>query len=265
MQQQIDIVYQMDQLLHKELFRQREEGSLHAPYEHELLVLECVRRGNCKELEQVNKLPPPQGRIGTMSRNPLRQRIYELITWATMVTRFALEGGLDIETAYTLSDLYIQKADTMQSLEKLHQLQLAMTWDFAHRVAKVRAKGYSKPVSRTIEYILSHLHSSIRLQQLADACKLTPQYLCKVFEAETGSTIGEFIRTERVEEACVLLACSDMAGAEIGTYVGFCGQSHFIQTFKRQKGCTPSQYRKACFRKQWNKDRIDFVSDCSDR
>ena len=66
---------------------------------------------------------PPMGRIGTMSLDATQQRLYEFVTWTTMVTRFAVEGGLDVETAYTLSDLYIQMADQTKETTELDKMQ----------------------------------------------------------------------------------------------------------------------------------------------
>ena len=90
----------MEVRLQQELFRQQEQGQPHSPYEHELPILDCVRRGSYKVLEGEVWAIPPMGRIGTMSLDATQQRLYEFVTWATMVTRFAVEGGLDVETAY---------------------------------------------------------------------------------------------------------------------------------------------------------------------
>ncbi len=250
---------EMEHKLKKEFIRQREEEERsHSPYEKELMVLECVRRGNYKALEQPNQYIDRENRVGTMSSNPLRQKIYEFITTATLVTRFAVEGGLDLETAYTLSDLYIQQADALQQPEEIEALRQMMTWDFARRVSQSRShrQGYSKQVSKTIDYLLNHLHSPITLDALAQNCGISPQYLCTIFERQTGSTIWKFIRRERMEEACMLLGCSEMSGAEICNYVGFGTQSYFIKAFKQEIGITPNQYRKQYFRKQWKKDLV---------
>lgn len=103
---------------------------------------------------------PPMGRIGTMSLDATQQRLYEFVTWATMVTRFAMEGGLDVETAYTLNDLYIQMADQTKETTELDKMQKQMTWHFAYKVAQRRnsSAGYSKPVAKAVDYLLNHLH-----------------------------------------------------------------------------------------------------------
>ena len=178
---------------------------------------------------------PPMGRIGTMSLDATQQRLYEFVTWATMVTRFAVEGGLDVETAYTLSDLYIQMADQTKETTELDKMQKQMTWYFAYKVAQRRnsSAGYSKPVAKAVDYLLNHLHQSVTLSMVAEYCSLSPQYLCSLFEKETGSTIVEFLNSQRVAQACVLLSCSEMQGVDISNYLGFGSQSYFIQVFKK--------------------------------
>lgn len=150
----------MEVRLQQELFRQQEQGQPHSPYEHELPILDCVRRGSYKVLEGEVWANPPMGRIGTMSLDATQQRLYEFVTWATMVTRFAVEGGLDVETAYTLSDLYIQMADQTKETTELDKMQKQMTWHFAYKVAQRRnsSAGYSKPVAKAVDYLLNHLH-----------------------------------------------------------------------------------------------------------
>lgn len=243
----------MEVRLQQELFRQQEQGQPHSPYEHELPILDCVRRGSYKVLEGEVWAIPPMGRIGTMSLDATQQRLYEFVTWATMVTRFAVEGGLDVETAYTLSDLYIQMADQTKETTELDKMQKQMTWHFAYKVAQRRnsSAGYSKPVAKAVDYLLNHLHQSVTLSMVAEYCSLSPQYLCSLFEKETGSTIVEFLNSQRVAQACVLLSCSEMQGVDISNYLGFGSQSYFIQVFKKQTGCTPHQYRRKNFRKHW--------------
>ncbi len=189
-QNRCELAERVERKLKKEFIRQREqEERSHSSYEKELIVLECVRRGNYKALEQPEQYKDEENRIGTMSLHPLCQKVYEFITTATLVTRFAVEGGLDLETAYTLKELYIQQADTLQDTDEIESLRQTMTWDFARKVSQKRSYGkvYSKQVSKAMDYLLKHLHCPITLDSVANHCRVTPQYLCTTFEKKQAA------------------------------------------------------------------------------
>lgn len=157
----------MELRLQQALFYQQEIADPHCSYEDELRILDFVWRGIYQNIEQVLQHSPTRGRIGTMSEDEYQQKMYEFITWTTMVTRFAIEGGLETESAYTLSDLYIQQADTTKNLVVLEQLRHQMTWHFAYKVSQKQnaGNGYSKPVSKAVDHLINHLYQTIQSRQ----------------------------------------------------------------------------------------------------
>lgn len=70
-----------------------------------------------------------------VSHDSLRNMKYLFVASITLATRFAITGGMDEETAYNASDLYIQKMDTLtdieavQALLKICFLSLLIIWD----------------------------------------------------------------------------------------------------------------------------------------
>ena len=49
---------------------------------------------------------------GVLSRNPLTNIKYHFVVTAAMLTRYCIDGGLEPEQAYRLSDFYILKMDS---------------------------------------------------------------------------------------------------------------------------------------------------------
>lgn len=99
-----------DKALQSALLFQSEHDDFHAGYEKELQFYSAVQSG---DFSQVNNLMTPldSSGHGHLSQNQLRNSRYHLIISIAMITRFCIVGGMPSETAYTLSDLYIQKAD----------------------------------------------------------------------------------------------------------------------------------------------------------
>ena len=102
-------------LSHK-LFLQRESESFHLAYERELEFYDAVKNGDFATLQKI-MLPLQDSKLGMLSTDALRNLKYHLIITVALITRFCIEGGLESETAYTLSDVYIQQIDTCNDKE----------------------------------------------------------------------------------------------------------------------------------------------------
>jgi AraC-like DNA-binding protein len=229
-----------------ELFENKEDYRIHTPYREELALLNCIKEGDVVQLESTFKAQP-ETKYGKMSDNPLRQFFYGCIANTTLVTRYAIEGGLDEETAFTLSDVYIQKMENSRTLFELNQLNEKMALDFTKQVAKAKlskAHEYIEPITRCIDDINRNIHDKITLASLAKKVNLTPKYLSNLFHKETGQTLGSFIEDKKISEAKNLLKFTQYSYSQISSSLSFHSQSYFIARFKRSVGLTPKEYRK---------------------
>lgn len=233
---------------------QREVSFYHRPLEDELQFYNAVKNGdldyvmnNCMNHVFLN----PEG-MGLLSENPLQNLKYHFVITAAMITRNSVDGGLEAEKAYGLSDFYIQKADKCQSKEEISDLHQIMCSDFTKRMQQLRKKKvYSKHIVLCIDYIYSHIHSRITLKELADRLDLSESYLSTLFVTEVGMSISDYIRVEKIDRAENMLKFSDYDIADIANYLSFSSQSHFTQTFEKQVGLSPKKYRDIYYRKSW--------------
>ena len=129
---------------------------------------------------------PVEGRAGTLAGDSLRQQKNLIICTATLVTRAAIRGGLNPEQAFTLSDLYIQKAELMTDLLSLTRLNAQMVLDFTKRVDDEKNGIHnSKLVRKARDYIMAHIGETITTEDLAKETGLNRTYLCTLFTEET--------------------------------------------------------------------------------
>ena len=225
------------------LFSQREEAEFHIPVDFESGVCGAVENGDAEMLQR-RLLQPSQGKIGRMSSSPLQQQKYSFISFATLLTRAAIRGGLDSETAFNLSDVYCQRADAQTEIEPVQKLTLTMAMDFCNRVADTKKGGaQSAVVKNCVQYISTHLHEDLRLEDLAHECGLCSRSLSLKFKAEVGCGIPEYIHREKLREARYLLTNTDYSLSDIAGFLNYPTQSYFTQIFKRYVGTTPQQYR----------------------
>ncbi len=235
----------LDRMFVYELFENNEDARIHTSYIQELAVLQCVKDGDIARLQSTYKTLP-QIKYGNMSNDPLKQFFYGCIANTTLVTRYAIEGGLEEEAAFTLSDIYIKRMENCRTLYELNLLNEKMALDFTSRVSKAKALkqfNYTKTVKKCIDYISRSIHQKITLDALAKEANLTPKYLSALFKKETGQTLSAFIMDKKINEAKTLLAYSDYSYFHISDYLSFYSQSHFIAVFKKYVEMTPKEYR----------------------
>lgn len=75
-------------------------------------------------------------------------------------------------------------------------------------------------------------------------CFISPSYLSSLFKQDTGTTIVDYINSQRVDRAAVLLATTDRSIAAVAAAVGILDVNYFTKIFKKQLGTTPTQYRR---------------------
>ncbi|MDF2697237.1 MAG: Transcriptional regulator, AraC family [Labilithrix sp.] len=103
----------------------------------------------------------------------------------------------------------------------------------------------SVPVARARDYIEENIASNFSLETLGTAARAKPNYLCRVFQQQTGLPPHRFRAHLRVAQARALLAAG-LDCTKVAHGVGFCDQSHFNRSFKELTGTTPGAYARAC-------------------
>lgn len=104
--------------------------------------------------------------------------------------------------------------------------------------------GTVENLKKVLQYIGEHYSSPIRLSELAELVNMNEQYFCRYFKKNIGKTITEYINVIRVEKAATALAETEDKIIDIASACGFDNTGYFIRRFKKEKGMTPSEYRK---------------------
>lgn len=241
---------QIEQKLMHMAFIQRESGFAHHPYEKEMLQYEYVRNGDMRAVEVGIENFRGRG-VGCVSKNPLNNRKYLYVASVTLATRAAIEGGLEQETAYNLSDLMIQKVDECKDEEEIFELCKHMLAEFVQRVSAHRQVcKYTRLVLAALDYIYIHLQEQFTVDDVAQAVGLSRSYLSVLFKREVCMSVSDYVRSKRIEAAENMLKFSDFSLQDISDYLAFNSQSHFISVFRQHTGMTPGVYRKKYYMPQ---------------
>lgn len=233
----------------KLVFENREYGKIHNPYDQELREFSSIESGDLDQLKRSID-EDYTGEIGLLADHPLRNAKNRAIVVVTLASRAAMRGGVVPEAAYSLSDSYIQKIEKCKDIPAVFHLFYAAEYEYARMVKELNeqkegilAKDKNPHINKCKDYIFSHLHGKISVQDIADALGLNAGYLSELFHDCEKITLTEYIRREKINLAKNLLIYSRYSYSEISTYLGFSSQSHLGKYFKAATGMTMRQYR----------------------
>lgn len=238
----------IEQKLTHQAFLNREQSMSHLAYERENAFFSAIQNGDVAGVQTLYE-PLGTSEMGKLSENPLRNLQYHLIITVALITRSCIEGGMVMEEAYNLSDIYIQSIDKCKTPDEIHMLHRELVTDYAQRMHLLKTQNrYPKAVIVCMDYIYDNLHTRLTLGELADAAGLSVTYLSKLFRREVGMTVKEYITRKRIQAAENMLRYSEFSCLAISDYLCFSSESHFIQVFRKYTGETPKRYREKYFR-----------------
>lgn len=219
------------------------DTAVHNTLALEQTIMSFVRHGDTAALNEWLKNAPAI-RPGILSSDTLRQLKNTFIVTATLVSRAAIRGGMDVNDALSLSDAYIQKNEMLFSVESIVNLQYHMVLDYTERVEKLRlGKTPTKLTTDIANYVQKHLTEPIDIEALSNAMFISRTHLAVKFKKETGMTLTEFILKEKIEESKRLLRYTDKPISAISAYLGFSSQSHLANVFRKYANSSPNEYR----------------------
>lgn len=116
--------------------------------------------------------------------------------------------------------------------------------DKTHIVGKYEKKDKKQERLNMIRiFVICNAYRNISLDDVVRHVGMNKTAFCVFFKQATGKTFIIYLNEYRIELACQLLKQDNLSISEICYYVGFTDIPYFNRVFKRNKGCSPSQYR----------------------
>ena len=211
-------------------------------------IFKIVETGNLDTLQNsfksVNIEDELYNRVGTMAENPTKSIEYMTVISIALASRAAVRGGLDLDTSYTLTDVFLHSLEKCKTIKEILDIQIDALYIFTELVHEKQAGRSSYAyIENTKAYIENHLNKKFTLDELAETIGLNPTYLSRRFSLEVGVGIQEYTRKKRIEAAKNMLRFSDVPIKRIASYLCFPSQSYFGDVFKKYTGMTPQAYR----------------------
>ncbi len=107
-----------------------------------------------------------------------------------------------------------------------------------------RASSFSR-ISQVLEYIHNHLDLPLSVDEIAVLSCWSRWQLQRVFQAEIGISVGQYIRELKLSAAAERLLDSNARSIDIAFEFGFGSEISFSRAFRHMFGISPRGYRKA--------------------
>ncbi len=169
-----------------------------------------------------------------------KSRVYELLV---LISRTAIRSGANSEHCLRLTHEYLQIIPELQTLDTLATWLSAVTSEFMDHVFNFGDIKHANAIYAATQYMQTHFHEKITLEQVAQRVFLSPSYFSRVFKRELGQPFSGFLNSLRIKKSKELLQSTQLKLIDIALAVGFDDQSYFTKIFKKEMGITPFQYR----------------------
>ena len=103
-----------------------------------------------------------------------------------------------------------------------------------------------KEMELAIQYFHDNYNKEISIEDYAISRGMSVSWFIRNFKQYTNTTPMQYIVSIRITNAQVLLETTNYNITEIGVIIGYDNPLYFSRIFRKQKGVSPSEYRKQC-------------------
>jgi transcriptional regulator GlxA family with amidase domain len=184
--------------------------------------------------------------------------------WATRFAELYPQVRLDPGVLYVDEGDLITSAGTAAGIDCcLHVVRRCHGADAASRIARmlvvpphrqggqaqyieqpVLARAHDTPLTRTLDWALRHLEEPHSLDSLAARAAMSRRSFTRHFRQHTGTTVGQWLASQRLALARRLLETTDQPVERIAECAGFGTPLSLRQHFAAALDTTPSHYRR---------------------
>lgn len=109
--------------------------------------------------------------------------------------------------------------------------------------ASMKNSSVVNQLTIVLDFIDNHYSENVTLEQAAQLAGFSKFYFTRLFKEYTNHTFYEYLTEKRIRAAEQMLLIPKFPVTEVSIQAGFSSLSSFNRTFKRNKGCSPTEYR----------------------
>ena len=178
-------------------------------------------------------------------KDPLRSLKNITLSYNTLYFTSALSGGMDPLIGHYMAEKYAILIEYVDNEDDLWSIHEEMLYNYASRENRLHNKSLDTLSRKINAYIDNNFMEDINNDSLALHFNISKEHMMRIYKKETGDTINNYLVAKRINEAKELLLLSDLSMTEIAFRVGFKNSQYFSNSFKKNTGFSPKDYRKS--------------------
>ena len=99
-------------------------------------------------------------------------------------------------------------------------------------------------ITRIIQYINENYNHITDIDQIAEHFFISKYHLCRYFRKNLGIPLMSYLNTIKITQACRMMKAGNSSMTQIAMECGFNSSSYFCKVFKKERGISPTEYRK---------------------
>jgi len=158
-------------------------------------------------------------------------------------TRFIVVSGYD-SFGYAQAAIRYSVVDYLLKPIDADELDAALKKALARLPEQPEESRTPAELAKAVKgYIDEHYRQNISLDTLADRFHFSREYIGRIFRAQYGCAVYEYIQQLRMEQAKALLANPRLSLQAIAEHLGYSNANYFSKAFRRYFHLSPSEYR----------------------
>lgn len=158
---------------------------------------------------------------------------FNLVYLCSVCVELAADRGLPGALVQDLKDDFFHELAKENDVQKFSDILDAFLFEIIQELKRHNDKKHSHHVKMAVTYIYRNIYQNIHPRDVAAHLHMDRTYLAKLFKAETGHTLTEYIHSIKIHRAKRLLTQRIYTLTEIAEMLGYKDYSHFHKYYKK--------------------------------
>ncbi len=204
-------------------------------------VIFALKNGDMVTVKKVIRLMTES--ISLALSNDIRQkeRIMFLLTFYLVKIIYTLE--IHKHRYYGNENHMYKHLNTLKTLDQINLFINNFMDEIMKEMMEKKSSRNSFLVNKALKYIKDNIYDNISLVSIAEKLQIHPNYLSKIFKAETNQSFTTHVINCKMTEAKKSLKTTNLKVYEIADKLSYKDVAHFTRLFRKSFGVSPSEYR----------------------
>jgi len=183
--------------------------------------------------------------FGSVQHVDSPQKVYHFSTYITLKLQHDLaQINESFQSLLGWESNNIEMLSKFETIDDIQRWLRSTLFEISETVYMRKQRRNLRLFDEIKEYVDERLASEITLKEVANYFAYSPNHLGYLFKESVGVSFNEYVLSQRMEKAKVLLRNHKLKVYEVADQTGYKSLTHFSRTFREVVGMTPGEFRK---------------------